>query len=718
MAKKIIGSFVTFFVICALALTGCGEISERGADGNPDPVGQTDPDPVEQTGSDNVWSVLLASTSNVLVANGESRTALRVLVGNELDFPLADKTVNFTTTAGTLSAASAQTDSTGFAEVFLTAPTYLTTASVIASIDGFNPSAQVEFISGAPSPENSSLIANPVSLLADGESESEVTVVLRDAHGNPVSGELLILTSSAGLVRSSDAETDRFGSARFTVVAPSSPGQAELKLQRPYDSITGSMTFGVQTSGDAVNIILDSSTSQVAIAGVGQPETLNFSARVVDVMGHPVQDAPLGVNNLRVRFLAQPGSGEKIVGTNAAGTSVHTTGSDWALVRTVGGQSDFFMHSGTLPGVVEIEVEALDSEGTPYVPPVRGIISQLSIASGPPHTIVLTYPQSDSIENLGGGTYRRVGNAIVTDRYGNAVPDGTNINLGLIDSIIASGNTGTIPLSRTSLMDSTRTGANAFDQLFITRNNVARTIQRNDRVLLFNASAQDKSRFVELSPSAQTLQVQKNYSASGDGFMYAVGASMLGGLISGVNEAGTTVPGTATTVGGVATVYVTYPANLDTIGVGCLGYATPGDITAYVGDQRFAQPMSAQVMVVASSSDDSATTIDAGRLCFAHIRNETFDYVSGQELTGNGTITLRLRDGGDGIPLPFKHIAVSLFYVSASEGFEVIVGQATTGGDGVAHFPVTVIGGALGNSASVTFRYNDAEATVIVRPRL
>jgi len=62
------------------------------------------------------------------------------------------------------------------------------------------------------------------------------------------------------------------------------------------------------------------------------------------------------------------------------------------------------------------------------------------IASGAigPHTIVLSYPISDSIENLQGGFYRQIGKVTVTDSEGNGIP-GVTVNLKLIDSIIAQG---------------------------------------------------------------------------------------------------------------------------------------------------------------------------------------------------------------------------------------------------------------------------------------
>lgn len=51
------------------------------------------------------------------------------------------------------------------------------------------------------------------------------------------------------------------------------------------------------------------------------------------------------------------------------------------------------------------------------------------------------------------GFYSRRAGLIVTDRYGNAVPDGTVLNLGVLDSVLSAGTTGSTTASSAVLTD-------------------------------------------------------------------------------------------------------------------------------------------------------------------------------------------------------------------------------------------------------------------------
>ena len=57
--------------------------------------------------------------------------------------------------------------------------------------------------------------------------------------------------------------------------------------------------------------------------------------------------------------------------------------------------------------------------------------------SNPSVYIQLTQPLQNAIEDIGGGSYSMKMTAQVTDAEGNAVPDGTQVNLFVIDSIKA-----------------------------------------------------------------------------------------------------------------------------------------------------------------------------------------------------------------------------------------------------------------------------------------
>ncbi len=196
----------------------------------------------------------------------------------------------------------------------------------------------------------------------------------------------------------------------------------------------------------------------------------------------------------------------------------------------------------------------------------------------------------------------------------------------------------------------------------IIRNETERGIQTNDRVILRNVPAQDKNRHVKTKVDSSSLQVQTPYSADYASKPFVIGASMLGGSVGGTLTTGTLSTGRTQTLGGLADVYVTYPANINTIGVGC------GDIPNR--DLRYSPLGSAKVFLIAESSsatgdsaitdgsryDDRATTIDEGGFCFAPMSGSaglSLQILPSVKLSGTETRTLTLEDGGDGVPLPF-----------------------------------------------------------------
>ncbi|MEJ2699218.1 MAG: hypothetical protein P8Z70_06125, partial [Desulfuromonadales bacterium] len=475
-------------------------------------------------------------------------------------------------------------------------------------------------------------------------------------------------------------------------------------------------------------------------------------------------------------FLTQPNGGEYLTGKNAAGNIVSTLSTGTIDVVTTGGSASINLQSGIRPGPVEIRVEALGADGNPLNPPVVASLPQVNIASGPPHTIELSHPITHSVIDLNTanpsvpGFYRRVGSASVTDRYGNDVPDGTVINLGLVDSVINMGSTGASTAGDPVLTDP----GGAFLNDFITRNNAPRYIQDNDRVLIFNAQAEDKSRFVTNASSRTqtTLVTSSNLQNNASSLDYVVGASLLGAYISGDDGSGNLIKGTAVVQNGTAKFWVTYPANSDTILNGCYGYSGADPGSYFGGDVRFDNPKSSQVYVVASTSSNDAATVDRGQFCFAAIAGFSLG-ASPAKLSGSGTVTLDLADGGDGISLPFVPVSYSITYdtlgtydacsdpvfpdkttceaaASCSDGtstdlvtcyqnggtwaptwqtgipsdLNISVDMTYSGGiagnegrtdiNGSFVAPVTVTGGLSGDKATITFGSGDGEATVSV----
>ncbi|MBU0912607.1 MAG: Ig-like domain-containing protein [Gammaproteobacteria bacterium] len=555
---------------------------------------------------------------------------------------------------------------------------------------------------------------------------STISATVRDADGELLRNATVQFSTSLGsfsateVVTRTTAETGRGGSN------DAGNGIAAVRLYPAQSSGTATVTAyvnGVQAStnisiaGTAVeperpvpaSISIAASERAIFVAGVGQMESSTITVRLLTSTGGAAQDAPAGVNNVRVSFVTQPNGGELLLGTQASGQLVQNTKS--LDVATSNGVATLTLNSGQLPGVIELKAEALDNTGTSYNPAIQTTASVLSIASGPAHSIVFSYPIEAGIQNMGNGSYRREGGLLVTDRYGNPVADGTVINLGVIDSVLLSNRAPQINYGfASSVADgNASTTANSplltdasnalFQSAVITRNNTSRFIEAQDRVLIFNAQAEDKSRFIATLPNqASSVAVNKNYLNTDTKLEYLIGASLLGMQVAGVDPAKAgLVSGQAVTQDGAASFYLTYPANQDTILTSCVSSNL---------DTRHSPRGSAQVFVVAEASGSSATTID-DRACFIYISPAVIS--SGiTSISGDTVLSLEIQDQGS-VRLPFLNFEAGISYGQDNKGnLQVVVGDCLATKDlrtdvyGQCELQITTSGGTSGDLATVT----------------
>ena len=354
------------------------------------------------------------------------------------------------------------------------------------------------------------------------------------------------------------------------------------------------------------------------------------------------------------------------------------------------------------------------------------------------HTIVLSYPETNAIENLGGGFYRRLAKAIVTDNEGNAVPDGTVVSFNVIDSIIATGTVTTAAgdsISGSVLTVAIPQRADGIDTNFVDasvyRNSSFHFIESGDHVFLFNADAADKNRVISTSTGSiatTTLAMTSAYNRSYPNAVYdssepakttgyVVGASLLGAEVSGLDADGTTLKtGYAVTKQGIATFYVTYPANTNTIGSGCF---------SEVVDSRSWPNGSADVYLVASAANN-VTTID-NRFCFGSIADWTItpDITT---ISGTKIIKLLVEDGGDKINLPLVEVTATVSITKNAGVLVVDLNPNTAGIQGDVEFysdlsgrlssTITVSGGASGDAATITYRTEGGKASAKVELKI
>ncbi|CAI3806633.1 Ig-like domain-containing protein [Rheinheimera sp. MM224] len=553
-----------------------------------------------------------------------------------------------------------------------------------------------------------------------------ISATVRDADGALLPNATVQFSTSLGSFNSAEvvtrttAETGRGGSN------DAGNGVAAVRLYPGQSAGSATVTVyvnGVQTTtsvtiaGTAVeperpvpaSISIAASERAIYVAGVGQMESSTITVRLLTSTGGAAKDAPAGINNVRVSFVTQPNGGELLLGTQASGQLVQNTKT--LDVATSNGVATLTLNSGQLPGVVELTAEALDNTGASYSPAIQTTASILSIASGPAHSIVFSYPIEAGIQNMGNGSYRREGGLLVTDRYGNPVADGTVINLGVIDSVLLSNRVPQINYGfGSSVIDgNASTNANSavftdqsnalFQSAVITRNNTSRFIEAQDRVLIFNAQAEDKSRFVAALPNqANSVTVNKNYLNTETGLEYLIGASLLGMQVAGVDPTKEgLVSGQAVTQDGAASFYLTYPANQDTILTSCISSSL---------DTRHSPQGSAQVFVVAEASGSSATTID-DRACFTYIGPAVIN--SGiTSISGDTILSLEIQDQGS-VRLPFLSFEAGISYGATNGGnLQVDVGDCLATASlrtdlyGQCELQISTSGGISGDTATVT----------------
>jgi adhesin/invasin len=138
--------------------------------------------------------------------------------------------------AGTMAAGPWTTDAQGKIKVEIASPTTAGTASITAKIGpcpGSGPDlgpVTVDFVP-PPSAGNSTVEIDKNKNPADGKSEAEVKVLLKDASGNPIPAGVevcLVVTSGSGDLAQGPWQTDENGSVAAMLTAPNEAGDTTV----------------------------------------------------------------------------------------------------------------------------------------------------------------------------------------------------------------------------------------------------------------------------------------------------------------------------------------------------------------------------------------------------------------------------------------------------------------------------------------------------------
>ncbi len=200
-----------------------------------------------------------------MTADGTSQTAVSVKLkdaqGNALT--TGGSTVAITSTLGTVG--SVTDNHNGTYTATLTAPTTAGTATISASVGGsaIASTASVQFVAGAASAAKSTVETSDASLVADGTSQTAITVKLKDAQGNALTsgGSTVAITSTLGAVGS--VTDNHNGTYSATLTAPTTVGPATISASVGGSAIasTASVQFVAGAASTAKSTVETSDTS-------------------------------------------------------------------------------------------------------------------------------------------------------------------------------------------------------------------------------------------------------------------------------------------------------------------------------------------------------------------------------------------------------------------------------------------------------------------------
>lgn len=176
---------------------------------------------ITQASVDATTSTVSASPGSV-PADGSTTSTITVTAKDSGGTPVQGQAVTLGqgTGSSTLTVVQGTTDATGKA-TFTVSDSTAEAVTYTATVNGstqISPTAQVTF-TAVPSASNSTVVASPTTVTADGSASSTITVTVRDSGSNPIQGLTVSLSPSGGssTITTVQGTTDASGVATFTV---------------------------------------------------------------------------------------------------------------------------------------------------------------------------------------------------------------------------------------------------------------------------------------------------------------------------------------------------------------------------------------------------------------------------------------------------------------------------------------------------------------------
>ncbi|MDM7925009.1 MAG: invasin domain 3-containing protein [bacterium] len=263
--------------------------------------------PLDPTGSlGGKLSLLVNMTASPnRVRTGGVKSQILVRLMDENSQPIANGTVTFQTSMGTLTPASAVTSSTGWVSTELTSGTTAGSATVTARYgQAASSTVTVEFVSGATDTSGVILLmeADQNEILANGISTSKLNLQLVTRGSESLSASEIALTSTAGTLPAS-VFTDSDGKAETVLTSVASPVDVMATVRAVYGSqeVTVNVLFkGVRFDLEAAPQALFADGASVAsvravlkesTTGIGLPnEPVRFGSTLGTIQAQALTD--------------------------------------------------------------------------------------------------------------------------------------------------------------------------------------------------------------------------------------------------------------------------------------------------------------------------------------------------------------------------------------------------------------------------------------------
>ncbi|WP_027087999.1 Ig-like domain-containing protein [Cohnella panacarvi] len=278
-------------------------------------------------GAANAAHSTLAASEASAEANGTSSSTLTVAIKDVNDNPLSGHAISLTQGGGSsvITAVDDTTDADGQAVFAVSstkaeAVTYTavdTTAGVTVT-----QTASVTFTPGAASAAQSTLAASVASVTADGTSGSTLTVTIKDANDNPITGHAVSLTQGSGssVVTAVNPTTDADGQAVFTVTNTKAEAVTYI-AEDTTDNVTVTQTASVTFNPGAADAALSTLTASQASVTADGAASSTLTVTITDANDNPITGHTISLTQ---------GSGSSVI------TAVNsTTDADGQAVFTV-----------------------------------------------------------------------------------------------------------------------------------------------------------------------------------------------------------------------------------------------------------------------------------------------------------------------------------------------------------------------------------------------